>query len=179
MSFSQNGWTVIHPNNHVPADTHAPRLRTFAIQDVGHIPMRDGSAGFVLAHFAAWYADNIERVLGPQRDDWGYAYRPIAGSTVFSNHASGTAIDLNSLKHPRGVRNTFPESKRKALNARLDFYGVITGGYLWHNPDDMHFELSDGTSLAQVEKVARRLMSTLNGRILLANNPGLREYILS
>jgi HK97 family phage portal protein len=67
-------------------------------------------------------------------DDWGYAERPIRGSTVVSNHASGTAIDLNATcwtlgqpasvnldrgRSPRSARSWPPRGGRRALGRGL------------------------------------------------------------
>lgn len=181
MSTSANGWPAIHPNT-----SSGPQLRRFNIPGkhnniVAVLPMRDGSAGFLLAFFVAFFNDRIEAVAGRILDDWGYAFRAIAGSSVMSNHASGTACDVNALKHGRGIRNTFTQIQRAriALFLRTRLRGLVESGMLWRNPDDMHFELRKGTTLPQIEKRARRLINTPRGKRICAANPGLREFILS
>src|SRR5512133_2973321 len=108
---SQNGWPVLASS----------QLRHWAIPDTALVlPLAPGPAGFVLAHLALWFHERIEPLDGPQRDDWGWAFRMVRGSsTSVSNHASGTAIDLNAQSHPLGRRNTFNSVQARALRARL------------------------------------------------------------
>ena len=73
-----------------------------------------------------------------QPDDWGYAQRRIKGSTSWSNHAWGLAIDLNALTNPQGsvLRTDMPKDVGQ-LAAR---YGLRWGGNYQKRPDAMHFE---------------------------------------
>ena len=102
MSTSQNGYQVLLANN--PTGP-LPRLRRWQIGGTGRaVTLRDGSAGFLLAHVAHWFHANIEAIDTGILDDWGWAVRPVRGQTTgYSNHASGTAIDVNATRHPRGV----------------------------------------------------------------------------
>ena len=113
-------------------------------------------------------------------DDWGYAYRPIRGqSTGWSNHASGTAEDLNSTKHPLGKVGTFVQAALIRLLLRR-FRGLLDWGGDWHNrKDEMHFELAPGTTMSQCEARAKRLAKTRRGKALLAANPIQRAVIWS
>lgn len=180
MSTSQNGWPVL------AADSS--KLRTIVVPALNGeftIRVRGGSAGFLLAHWALWFAEYIEKVLGKVLDDWGHAVRPVRGySTTMSNHASGTAIDLNSLRHQLGAVGTFRYfvHGRRAeviIRARLLFYrGCLKwGGDYRGRKDEMHVEIN--RPLAACERNARRLMDTPRGKRILAANPGLREEILS
>ena len=86
----------------------------------------------VFRDLAPEYANQIAK---GQLDDWGYANRYIAGSSVKSNHAFGIAVDINALKNARGRRGDMPlPVTRKAER----------GGFRWGGsytyPDDMHFE---------------------------------------
>jgi hypothetical protein len=105
-----------------------------------------GSPGWLLAHFAGWYNENVEPIdRGSIRDDWSYAERDIRGSDTVSNHASGTAIDLNALTHPMGVRGTFSHKWKVArihYVLRFRYHGCIRwGGDYEGRPDEMHFEI--------------------------------------
>lgn len=170
----------------------SPLLHTWTIPartGVAKIRLRNGSAGYVLAHFLLWLAETIEPLAGKVLDDWGYAYRPIRGqSSGYSNHASGTAADANATRHVLGRTGTFAykvKIKGKSLTAaarirsRLVFYGgVIRWGGDYHGrKDEMHFEIVK--PLAVTEKLARRLMKTPRGKRLLAANPGQKAVILS
>ncbi len=62
----------------------------------------------ILVAFCKEFHELVEPIDQGQLDDWGYAFRMTRGSDkVLSNHSSGTAVDLNALKHPLGKSNTF------------------------------------------------------------------------
>lgn len=105
MSYSQNGWKALDSTQSGPL----PRLRKWVIPGTGrHLVLRDGSAGFVLIHFALWWHEKVEPLDGGVWDEWGWAARPIRGGTTTSNHASGTAMDLNATSIPLVSRSTGP-----------------------------------------------------------------------
>lgn len=175
MSTSQNGWPVLaksSPKLHIwviPARTGTVKIR-----------MRNGSAGFLLAHLLLWFAERVEPLAGKIADDWGYAPRPIRGqSTGYSNHASGTAADANAIKHPLSRRGTFRPWQYVKIRARLLLYvGCIRwGGDYVNRADEMHFEIN--RPMARCERRARRLCRTSRGKRLLAANPGQRAVIYS
>lgn len=145
MATSQNGWTVSSNSaNFTPF-----RWVTGRINKNIHI-------GIIFEDFCVWFNENIE----PIRKDhsWAYAYRAIRGaSSGYSNHASGTAFDLNAPKHPIGVRNTFSASDRAKIRKKLKQYnGALRwGGDYSGRPDDMHFEINTG--VAGVKKVAEQI----------------------
>ncbi len=176
MSLSQNSWPVIASTR--TTGTH-PRLRKWIIPGTGrHLYARDGSAGFLLALLALWFHDRIEALDGGVWDEWGWANRPVRGASVASNHASGTAVDLNATRHPLGARGTF--SRRLAyarIRRRLVYMGGVLrwGGDYSLRADEMHFEVI--RPLGDCERVARRLCRTRRGRLVLAANPGAEEVI--
>jgi hypothetical protein len=76
-------------------------------------------------------------------DDWGYCYRKVRGTqTVISNHASGTAIDLNATKHLLGAVNTFNKEQDKTIRRLCRKYGLKWGGDYRYRKDEMHFEIA-------------------------------------
>lgn len=179
MPNSQNGYPVLDNDT----TGKLPRLRKFLIPNTKrHLLLRDGSAGFLLAHMAMWFDATIEP-LDPEKqwDDWGWAPRDIRGSTTISNHASGTAMDLNAAKHPMGVATskTFNVSERAKIHKRLEFYRntIRWGGDYQSRPDAMHFEINKGIGL--VEARAKQLTTSPRGRSILEANPGLRAVIYS
>ena len=98
----------------------------------------------LLINFAKEFNELIEPIEGGTFDDWGYAYRDVRGVVgKLSNHASGTAIDLNATKHPLGKVGTFDAAKVPMLKALAKKYGLAWGGE-WTRPDPMHFEISIG-----------------------------------
>lgn len=145
--------------------------------------VRRGDCGYLLTRLAGQFDDRVEdidragsyladaepSILGgePSKvfDDWGYAERPVRGSTtVLSSHASGTAVDLNATQHPRGVRNTFTAKQRVEVERiLLDYVDDVTGRcvirwgekYVTAPVDGMHFEIDAGPQA--VARVAARL----------------------
>lgn len=125
------------------------------------VRLRKGSPGALLVDLAAWFDKHIESVDGGSLDDWGYAEREIRGGTALSNHASGTALDLNAPRHPLGARNTFTDAQEKAIRARLKVYeGCIRwGGDYQNRADEMHFEIVE--DVATCDRVLRKLSITI------------------
>lgn len=140
MPRSQNGYSANDINR-----THYKRIPGTDRS----VRLRKGNTGWLLRNFAAWFDKNIEDIEGGIYDDWGYAERPIRGSsTTLSNHASGTALDLNATQHPLGVYNTFTPVEQRKIRRRLAVYGgaIRWGGDYSGRPDDMHFEINEGVS---------------------------------
>lgn len=171
MPNSQNGWEVLSPTS--------SKLHTWRLPGGTLLRLRNGSAGFLLCHLALWFDHKIEDLQEPVLDDWGYAYRPIRGYTSWSNHASGTAMDLNATDHPLGVRGTFTAAEKSGIHQRLKLYaGAIRWGEDYTGRvDGMHYEIN--ASLATCERTARRLLDTPRGRRILTANPGQKAVILS
>lgn len=101
------------------------------------------SVGPLLAAFAAEFHNLIEPIDKGNLDDWGYAFRMVRGSTDrLSCHSSGTAIDLNAVKHPLGKIGTFPAEKVPMIRALAKKYGLKWGGDFKSRADEMHFEVN-------------------------------------
>ena len=97
----------------------------------------------LLVGFAAEFHSLIEPIDDDGLDDWGYAYRDVRGVPgKLSNHASGSAIDLNATKHPLGQVGTFNAAKVPMLRALAHKYGLTWGGDYKNRKDEMHFEIS-------------------------------------
>lgn len=178
MSTSQNRWPAL--------DANSGLLRTWVIpapSGLTKLRLRNGSAGFLLAHLALWFDAKVEDLIGNYPgglDDWAYAYRPVRGySSSLSNHSSGTAIDLNATDHPLGVDGTFSAPEERAIGRRLAMYdGAIRwGGAYRGRKDEMHFEID--RDLGTCEDLARELIDTPRGKRILEANPGQRAVILS
>ena len=96
----------------------------------------------LLVNFAKEFNELIEPIDQGQLDDWGYAFRMTRGSDkVLSNHSSGTAIDLNALKHPLGKSNTFNKEQCNIITLLITKYGLAWGGHYKKRKDEMHFEI--------------------------------------
>jgi len=146
MAVSQNGW---------PALTAAP---TAKLPDWITGRVLPGAVETIFAHLCQEFNKRVEPIR--PADSWGWAYRDIRGATTLSNHASGTAIDLNASTHPLGKAGTFNAAQVKAINAILgELDGVVRwGGNYSSRKDEMHFEINAAPTA--VEKVATRLKNT-------------------
>ena len=143
---TQNGWEGID-------DSDDPRLVSFPWV-TGQV--RDGDVAVVLAHVAERFNAEVEPI--DVSSSWGWAYRPVRGHDEgLSNHASGTAVDLNAPLHPMGVRGTFTDEQVAALRSILEAVApaVAWGGDYADRPDEMHLEIVGGPDV--VGEVAARL----------------------
>ena len=148
MATSQNGWEAI-PSGSDKRLTTTPKI-------IGRVLA--GDVETIFAALIAFIDKNVEDI-DKGKDDWGYAYRPIAGQTSgFSNHASATAIDLNAQLHPLGAVGTWSDKEMKLINdfLRYQLDGVVRWGANYAGrKDEMHFEIN--ASSASVKRVAERL----------------------
>lgn len=145
MEKSQNGW----PAN---KDPNVIKVKSYPVPGT-KIKLRVAQrCAPLLVAFAADFHQLVEPIDEGSLDDWCYAYRPIRGQTTgLSNHASGTAIDLNATKHPLGKRNTFTSDQRDILDELCKKY-LIKGGYTFRKrADDMHFEIGCSPSEASAK----------------------------
>jgi hypothetical protein len=160
---SQNGYTVLDPQDVVKWVVPGTRR---------HFITRPGPVGFVQVHFALFFDEEIEPLDREQTwDDWGYNRRQIAGSSLWSNHASATALDLNAVQHPQGKRGTFTDGQEREFRKRLDFMDNVIrwGGDFNTTPDEMHWEIDKPRD--QVVEVAKRLYNTRRGEQVRKANP--------
>ncbi len=133
---SQNGWdasperAAIHVKNYmVPGTTR-------------HIACAKAVAPLMVG-FAGEFHALIEPIDEGTFDDWGYNFAPIPGSKTLSNHASGTAMDINATLHPWKKKGTFDNAKVPMIRALAKKYGLRWGGdYLHGFTDEMHFEVT-------------------------------------
>ncbi len=96
----------------------------------------------ILVAFCKEFHELVEPIDQGQSDDWGYAFRMTRGSDkVLSNHSSGTAVDLNALKHPLGKSNTFDKEQCNIITLLITKYGLAWGGHYKKRKDEMHFEI--------------------------------------
>ena len=136
---SQNGWPA-------SSDRSVANIQTFSVplsQGTLKIPLR-AEAAPRLIEMVKWWDANVEPVtLGSGLGTWGYAYRTIRGyTTTLSNHASGTAIDINAPLHPLGKEGTVRPDKVAAVRAKAAELGLRWGGDYRGRKDEMHFEVN-------------------------------------
>lgn len=144
VAVSQNGWKA----------NDRSLVASYAVPG-GKIAIRKGDVATVLVYVAKRFDSEVENLIWP--GNWGYAERPIRGGSSLSNHASGTAIDLNAPRHPLGKQGTFSKSQVKKIKKILaDCGGVIRwGGNYSGRKDEMHFEINAGS--ARVREVAKAI----------------------
>jgi hypothetical protein len=136
MVVSQNGYTANDPSKVssrvVPGTTR-------------RLTVRNGPAGDLLLWVAGQFDKLVEDIEQGILDDWGYAERPIRGGTELSNHASGTAIDLNATSHPLATdpAANFSRAEIDTIHAILArTRGCVRwGGDYTGRKDGMHFEI--------------------------------------
>lgn len=121
----------------------------------GKLAIRRGDVATVLVYVAERFHNEVEKLKWP--GNWGYAERKIRGGRSLSNHASGTAIDLNAPRHYLGAKNTFTKKQVAAIRRILkDCGGVVRwGGDYRGRKDEMHFEIN--ASPAKVKKAAEAI----------------------
>jgi hypothetical protein len=131
---SQNGWQAsqnrdaINVRNYLIAGTK----RHFACNEI---------AAPILCAFIAEFHELIEKIDEGTWDDWGYCYRDVRGiNGTLSNHSSGTAVDIDSKKHPMGKARTFAPPAVEIIQNLCKKYGIVWGGNFTRK-DEMHFEI--------------------------------------
>jgi hypothetical protein len=149
MEKSQNGWVA-------SKDQAEIGIKVFPIKGTDIKIRCNEFAGVILAAFAAEFHAQIEPIDDGALDDWAYCYRPVRGQLIgLSNHSSGTAIDLNSAKHPLGKEHTFTGPQEVKLRELVKKYGLRWGGTYKSRKDEMHFEIIETPE--QIKKRIKKL----------------------
>jgi len=133
---SPNGWPASE-------DRQAIGIQSFVIPGTKTKIACAKDVAPLFVNFCKEFHESVEPIDEGQLDDWGYAFRMTRSSDrVLSNHSSGTAIDLNAIKHPLGKSNTFNKDQRNTINLLITKYGLNWGGNYNKRKDDMHFEIA-------------------------------------
>lgn len=166
MAASQNGWVanLIDRTESLLVPNTTVKLR-----------VRKDAPGLVLLEVASAFDRLVENIDNGRAglDDWGYAERPIRGGNALSNHASGTAIDLNAPEHPLGVANTFTPSQATKIREIIAVTEDVVrwGGDYFGRKDEMHFEINDGQTMDDCERALERMRDFNNGGGAVAPGP--------
>jgi hypothetical protein len=145
MTTSQNGW---------PADPDPTKLG-IAPCSVAGVSIGDGLLAGPVTVALTYVARQVHlrvETLQPGQC-WGYKYRPVTGGAELSNHASGTAVDLNAPRHPLGQAGTFTSAQVEEIHRILAEVDDVVrwGGDYTGRIDEMHFEIvTDPVTLAGV-----------------------------
>ncbi len=136
MAISQNGYPANDPS--VLTVIRPVPDRAFRV--------RAGVCAQALAYVIAQFDARVEPIAVGTLDDWSYAERPIRGGTELSNHASGTAVDLNAEQHPLGTApaSNFTEKQINTIYTILNEVDNVVrwGGSYTGRQDPMHFEIN-------------------------------------
>lgn len=135
---SQNGWPA-------SADRNAIAVKNFLVDGANqHFAIATGAAP-VLCAFLAEYNKLVTPInaTGTVYDDWGYGVGDNRGiGAMDSNHASGTAVDVNSTKHIQGgTVSGYTPPQEKIIQTLVLKYGLRWGFNYHQNKDPMHFEI--------------------------------------
>lgn len=162
MSTSQNGWPVDRSG---ASQDRGPLVRDITVPN----GVLAGDVAVVFRWLARQFDARVEQLM--KGSCWGWFVKPIEGSQTISNHASGTAVDLNADKHPMGVSasKTFTTGQIAACHAILaEADGVLRwGGDYTGRPDPMHWEIVG--SAAQVRALANKIGSGEDGSDMLVS----------
>lgn len=146
MTTSLNGWPV-----------PPKQLKTFKVPGANRRLTLDKDAGRILVALAADYHKTVRKIDIGRVDDGGYANRDANGAPgKKSNHASGTAIDLNwSEEGAQGSawgQKFFnrPDNIAKIKLLKKRYGSILVWGGDWRAKDYMHWEIKPGTSLQEV-----------------------------
>jgi hypothetical protein len=159
MVASYNGWTA-------SSSPDAINIIKTQIGEKAYVYVA-AKAAPVLGYAGRYWDNFIENIDGGVWDEWGYAYREVRGGGSLSNHASGSAIDINATRYPRGRANM--DSKTKAqvramvmkINAAAGTTVIKWGGeWFGEYTDQMHLEIAEGASADEV-RWARKVLDGL------------------
>jgi hypothetical protein len=168
MPRSINRWPVL-----------GERSSDLAIGTVPGTTIRLRMRADVLPLFLALAAEYHRTVAPLRKGECGaYSHREARAAAAWSDHASGTAMDLNwrheGAQGPRGGMATMSKAQIKACAAlKKRFKVVIWGGDKarggdYSQPrywDPMHYALKPGTSVAEVRAVIKALRIRPDGTI--------------
>ena len=153
MATSYNGWPVSMDGSGIN--------RAFNVNGLAFPGgVREGAVSVVMT----WLVTQLVAVEAPIPGTmWGWEPRKnVNNPSVWSNHASGTAIDYNAEKHGNGVHGTWSVDKIDKIRGILaQLNGVIAWGEDYSGTiDGMHFEIDADEST--VNEVASRIS---NGQV--------------
>lgn len=161
MPNSINGWPVLEPGSKHLATGKVPNADR-------RLTTRREALPLFLA-LAADYHRWVKPIDVGTWDEGGYNYRKSRVNSSWSNHSSGTAIDINwSKEGSQSLRNkrfwAWPKHKL-AIRRLKALYPILNWGGDWSDRyyDPMHWELKKGTTVADVDRLIAKLGITNAG----------------
>ena len=159
--ISLNGWPVIQSSGNT-------LLRTGTVPGADRrLTTRKEALPLFLAIAADWHRW-IHPIDEGAVDTGGYANRDArAVPGRKSNHASGTAIDIDwsGVGAPVAKNRVFWKTKESQMRRILKIYSILNWGGDWSPAywDPMHIELAPGTNLGNVAFITQKLGISPNG----------------
>ena len=147
MAQSQNGWPVVSRSECDEGPFEGVKFPNGILA---------GDVAYVMRWHLRRYRETVEPIVSGTC--WGWNAKRISGSDDWSNHASGTAWDINATQHPMGppVRTNMSQREIDACHAlEAESAHVIRWGGDFSRPDPMHWEIRG--SRAQVAALARTI----------------------
>lgn len=134
--YSQNGWRA----SDTPSAIGIVPISMNGVSFPGGC--RDGDVKWIFG----WYLARFDREVESLHKGWcwGYAFRPNKNDPdELSNHASGTALDINAPAHPNGKRGTFSKSQMADIDrlCRATHGALRSGAFYKSTVDAMHLEV--------------------------------------
>lgn len=149
---SYNDWPVGEPAS-------AIGVANFTVPGTSVVlPVKSGDVATVLMYVASRFNGEVEALRSGWC--WGYGYRKnVNNPSVWSNHASGTAIDLNAPNHPNGAKGTFTAGQVSSIRSILAFCGdvIYWGGDYRGTTDEMHFEIDVPPGSAELAALVQKI----------------------
>lgn len=177
METSLNGWPTIPP-------AASGNLAVIKIPGTQHtIRCAKGPHLIFAAYLADWHRLMPARLkLTPNQDVACWNYRKARAANGFSNHASGTAVDVDNNTVLVADNKPHMTAQEKQILAGIlaayvtkDGHHILSNGEHWSAPytDGMHTELSQGwdtaagakrfTTMHDVQEVITKLKIDANG----------------
>lgn len=167
MNKSENGWPLFEHQSD-------PGLTVIRVPGTGTpgIPLRVAKdcaplLAYVAGRVHAEVSDLKQGNKPGVQDDGGYNFRKIDGVDSYSNHASGTAIDLNWSKYPMFKRKMTKKERSAAEALAADLSEVIRwgGNYSTARVDEMHWEIKPGVTASKVKAFCQARGIDKNGKV--------------
>lgn len=163
---TQNGWSIIQANYSTLDRSNVPGTNVQPAPGV-----RKGDVAVVLHEVARQFHLNVQSLVKGWA--WGWAQPQVLPGGTYSNHGSGTAIDLNAPNFPMGKRNMTAKQISECRKIVTNMSGVVRWGgeYPGANVDQMHFEIVGND--AQVKELAGRIKS---GGVIMPKEQDVIDY---
>jgi len=150
MLTSGNGWPVSLDKSSIVNYMVPGTKRHFSCRT---------SVAPILINFAA-EIHKLEPIDTGTFDDWGWQVRKVKAGRKYSNHASGTALDINATKHGwKATRSGYTKKQERIIDILCFDFGIRWGWrYKFGFKDPMHFEIIE-SKLQVKERIAAMKLS--------------------